>query len=110
MIWIYIFDKFIPVSELKYEDVLKTFDEDESKVFKLIKGKVIEVLGFDAKILQVNHYCSYVKGSEFLIEYFVKYEKSHEEGIVGIKIIHSENPIQLLREYYENEKSICVEV
>ena len=96
------------MTNIDYIDILKLFDEDVLKPFELVKHYVLNILGFDTKIKNVTYYCSMIENNlEFLIEYFVEYERPRESGYIGIKIINSENPIQILKKYYEKEREIC---
>ena len=69
-------DKFTSLNNVNYIDILKAFDEDKLKPFEMIKNYVLDILGLNVKIKNVVYYCSMIENNlEFLIEYFIEYEK-----------------------------------
>ncbi len=74
------------------------------KSFELIKDEVIRFLGNEVKITNIEYYCSLVKGSEYIIEYFIEYKGLNQEDKISVKIIHSQTPLRILRECYKKKK------
>jgi hypothetical protein len=93
-VFVYVFDVFIP-TDLTRKEVLEAFERDELKPFEFIREIVEDngVLG----IKNVDIYDALFKGDEFLLEYVVDFAN----GKVAVKVIGSEDPRKMLREYYK---------
>jgi len=97
-VFIYALDLFIP-TDLTRKEVLKAFEEDMLKPFEFIREIVEdkEVKG----IKSVNLYDTLFKGDEFLLEYTVDFAN----GRIAVKVIGSDNPQKMLKEYYNYLRS-----
>jgi len=91
-VFVYVFDLFIP-TDLTRKEVLKAFKEDKLKPFELIR-EIVEDKGIE-RITDVDLYNAMFKERDFLLEYMVIFAN----GTVAIKVIGSNNPQKMLREY-----------
>ena len=96
--YIYLFDRFHPV-EMPLSKIAQAFEEDPLKPFALLRELVEEKTG---GVKSVRFYGSYFNPSKqtAVLEYFVEVD----EGTVGVKIVHADNPSRALMEYYKAER------
>jgi ATP sulfurylase len=92
-VFVYIFDLFIP-TDLTRKEVLKAFEKNKLKPFEFIR-EIVEDKGVRG-IKSVQFYDAIPKGEEFLLEYTVDFAN----GRIAVKVIGSDDPRRMLREYY----------
>jgi len=93
-VFVYVLDLFIP-TDLTRKEVLKAFKEDKLKPFEFIQ-EIIEDNGV-REIKGVDLYDTLFKGDDFLLEYTVDFAN----GRIAVKVIGSNDPRKMLREYYQ---------
>ena len=93
-VFVYVFDLFI-LTNLTKREILKAFKVDKLRPFELVRG-IVESKGV-LGIKNVDLYDALFKGDEFLLEYVVDFAS----GKVAVKVIGSEDPRKMLREYYK---------
>jgi len=92
-VFVYVLDMFIP-TDLTKREILKVFKEDKLKPFEFVR-EIVEDKGVKG-IKSVQLYDTLFKGEEFLLEYAVDFAN----GRIAVKVIGSDNPRKMLREYY----------
>jgi len=92
--WLYIFDEFRPL-DIELSMLLRFARDDPLKLFDIVRDVVEDYVGGirDVKIHDI-YIDSYT--SEVLVEFIVVCDN----GEISVKIIHSDNPIAILRKYY----------
>jgi len=95
-VFVYVFDLFIP-TDLTKKEVLKAFKEDKLKPFELVREIVEDEL---KGIKGVDLYNTLFKDDEFLLEYVVNFAN----GRVAVKVIGSDDPQKMLREYSKSTR------
>jgi len=97
-VFVYVFDLFIPI-DLTRREILEAFRVDKLKPFELVR-EIVEGHGVK-KVRSVDFYDAIFRGEEFLIEYLVDFAN----GRVAVRVIGSDDPRRMLREYYEYIKT-----
>jgi len=93
-VFVYIHDLFVP-TDLTKKEVLKAFKEDKLKPFEFVR-EIVEDKSVKG-IKRVDFYDALFKGDdEFLLEYMVDFAN----GKIAVKVIGSDDPWKMLREYY----------
>lgn len=92
-VFVYVLDLFIP-TDLTKKEILKAFKEDKLKPFEFTR-EIIEDNGVRG-IKSVQLYDTLFKGEGFLLEYTVDFAN----GRIAVKVIGSDDPRKMLREYY----------
>jgi len=92
-------DKFFPL-EISFGELAELYDENPMKIFELIKSLVENVLGSKVEYAKLYKTFLDLKQGIALIEYIVNFEK----GSISIKVVHAENPIKAIMEYYKAER------
>jgi len=92
-VYVYVLDVFHP-TDLRRDEVKKAFDEDRLKPFKYVR-EIVEDHGIRS-IRNVEFYNAIFEGEEFLLEYMVDFAN----GRIAVKVIGSDDPRKMLREYY----------
>jgi len=92
-VFVYVLDLFIP-TDLTKREVLKAFDEDKLKPFEFIR-EIVKDNGVKG-IKGVDLYDTLFKGNDFLLEYTVDFAN----GRIAVKVIGSNDPRKMLRDYY----------
>jgi len=98
--WVYVLDEFKPVN-ISANELLNLLKEDPLKVFEVIKNALAGFIR-DAKSVKVYDIYREPSSSALLVEYIVECEA----GRVSVKVICSEHPEQVLRDYYIYERQI----
>jgi len=95
--WIYIFDDFKPL-DIDFNTLLRSINEDPYRLFEIIREVIEDYVGVvrDVRIHDI-YIDSYT--NEVLVEFIVVCDN----GEISAKIIHSDNPIAILRRYYRFE-------
>jgi len=92
-VFVYVLDLFIP-TDLTRKEVLKAFKEDKLKPFEFIR-EIVEDKGVRG-IKNVEFYDALFRRDDFLLEYTVDFAN----GRIAVKVVGSENPQKMLKEYY----------
>ena len=90
-------------------DEFKLIDIDKGRLFELIEKDPLKLFEIVRKVLDIEEisgvrvYDAYFdsRNFELLIEYMV----TCKLGEVSVKVIHSQDPITMLKKYYEYEKA-----
>jgi len=95
--WLYIFDEFRPL-DIELPVLLRLARGDPLKLFDFVRDVVEDYVGV---IRGVRIHDIYIDSytNEVLVEFIVVCDN----GEISIKIIHSDNPIAILRKYYRFE-------
>lgn len=96
-VFVYLLDSYIP-TDLTKKEVLNAFSENELKPFELVK-EIVEDNGIQG-IRNVQFYDATFDGDNFLIEYLVDFAN----GQTTVKIIGSDDPREMLKNYYKKLK------
>lgn len=94
-VYVYILDVLHP-TDLRRDEVKKAFNEDKLKPFEYVR-EMVENHGIKG-IRNVEFYDAIFKGDEFLLEYMVDFAN----GRIAVKVIGSDDPRRMLREYYSH--------
>ena len=92
-VFVYVLDLFIP-TDLTKREILKAFEENQLKPFEYIR-EIIEDKSIKG-IKNVDLYDALIKEDNFLLEYIVDFAN----GRIAVKVIGSNDPWKVLREYY----------
>jgi len=92
-VYVYVLDVLHP-TDLRRDEVKKAFNEDKLKPFEYVR----EMVGNHGikGIKNVEFYDAIFKGDEFLLKYMVNFAN----GRIAVKVIGSDDPWKMLREYY----------
>jgi len=97
-VFVYVLDLFVP-TDLTKGEVLKAFEEDKLKPFEFIR-EIVEDKGIKG-IKTIDLYGTLFKKEEFLLEYAVNFAN----GRIAVKVIGSNDPQKMLKEYYSYLRS-----
>ena len=95
--YVYVLDLFSEV-DLSIEEFIKIAKEDEAEALNILKP-FIERYGL--KLLSIEPKSAFQCREGRLVELIAK----TESGEISIKLIESDNPINVLKEYYKAEKT-----
>ena len=95
-VFVYVFDLFVP-TDLRRSEVLKAFEEDRLKPFEFIR----EIVENRVKGMKnAEFYDAIFREDGFLLEYMVDFAS----GRVAVKVIGSDDPREMLKQYYKHLK------
>ena len=97
--WLYIFDEFKPI-DASYSEIIHYLNRDPERLLKLVLEAVHDELK-DVKRFRVYNVYMDREGRELLVELLIYCSL----GEVSAKIIVSPDPLEILKKYYNYEKS-----
>ncbi|RLE86584.1 MAG: hypothetical protein DRJ67_06895 [Thermoprotei archaeon] len=86
--------------DLSFGELIELWKRDPTRLFEILRPLVEEMLGPVKRVVEHATYFN-PNGPVIVIEYMVEVE----EGKVGIKILHGDDPVKALVEYYEAERT-----
>jgi len=99
-VYLYTGDLFKPL-DLPWEE-LEELREDPRRLLDTLRPHIEELL--DCSVRELKLFKAMTAGGETVVEYLAALEGPAVSGEASVKLIHSPNPVEALRKYYEWEK------